>query len=157
MKYRHYLLFTAALLIGLSVSIVAAGAVNYEQLLTPADLTKVSGLQGIKLVPQDTSKGAGGNLNFARPDGQLVLMVLFYKPDKYPKLKAQKLNYYGPVKGIGDDAFEGPSMGERNVLFCLKGKYCFSLSTYFDPKTMKAILSQEQMRQLAKVLISRLK
>ena len=45
------------------------------QYLTVQDVEKITGLQGVKLVPRDPSKGAGGDLNFANKDGKLILMV----------------------------------------------------------------------------------
>jgi hypothetical protein len=37
---------------------------SYNDYLTAADIEKVSGMTGVKLIPKDPSKGAGGNLNF---------------------------------------------------------------------------------------------
>ena len=45
------------------------------QYLTVQDVEKITGLHGVKLVPADPSKGAGGDLNFANKDGKLILMV----------------------------------------------------------------------------------
>lgn len=47
-----------------------------DDLLKIADVEAATGLKGLKLVPKDPMKGAGGTLNFADADGKLVLLVM---------------------------------------------------------------------------------
>ena len=58
-----------------SVAFSQTKAASGAQYLTVQDVEKITGLQGVKLVPRDPSKGAGGDLNFANKDGKLILMV----------------------------------------------------------------------------------
>ena len=83
----------------------------YDQYLKPADIEKAGNLTGIKTVPYDPNKGAGGNLNFGLADGTVVLIATFQTLDQkgYDSYKTQMKSYIrGPVAGIGDDAFDGP-------------------------------------------------
>lgn len=149
-----------ALIVFISVCAGATGATTVDpnaKYLTSADVTRVTGIPGVKLVPRDPSKGAGGDLNFARADGDLILMVLFSDDAIYRKSKAMKNYVKETVKGLGDDAFLGPSTGPVYILYFLKGQKSVSLSTYFDMKAdMKPILSQEKLVALAKLILSRL-
>jgi hypothetical protein len=126
-------------------------------LLTPADVSKVMGVPGVKLVPYDPSKGAGGNLNFALPGGQLVLIVNSGNASLYSQAKAMKGAYAGDIKGLGDEAFSGKVMGQESVVYFRKGNRCVSLSSFFDmAHGMKPYLTQKQLRDLAAVIVSRM-
>lgn len=132
----------------------------YANLLSPAEVSKISGIAGIKSVPKDPAKAAGGDLNFAKPDGTLVLMVTFQTVDpkdlaKNSKTKSFKDVYVGPVTpGVGDASFESPVTGERTILTFLKGNHWVTLGSFLNPFTMKALLSQKQLRELAQTIIN---
>lgn len=148
-------------------SCAQGSAVIADKLLTPADVEKVSGLTGIKLVPRDPSKGAGGDLNFATSDGKLVLMVLVGGASLYQPSKAQKGSFHADVSGIGDEAFDGPSddsnpfkapggTAEPFLLMFRKGTSAITLSTYMNMDAQKLYLSQDKLRELSKTMVSRL-
>ena len=71
--------------------------------------------------------------------------------------KSRKV-FYAEVLGIGNAAFEGPSIGEaRYILIFKKGKTAVSLSSFFDMKAGgDPFLSQDQLRALAKIVTLRL-
>ncbi len=92
----------------------------YAKLLTPADVSKVTGLSGVKLIPRDPSKGAGGDLNFALPNGKQILLVDFLD-ENYNQTKAKKDVYGGEVQGVGEEAFIGKLMGMESILYFRKG------------------------------------
>jgi hypothetical protein len=131
----------------------------YGKYLTGADVEKVSGIKGIKEVPRDPSKGAGGDLNFADADGKLVMMANFSGNSVYEKSKQQKGFFKSDVKGVGEEAFSGPSSGPEYVLVFRKGVHCVSLSSFFNmggPASKPTMLSKEQLIELGKGIAGKL-
>jgi hypothetical protein len=131
----------------------------YAKLLTPADVSKVTGLSGVKLIPADPSKGAGGDLNFGLPDGKQILLANFQDAKYYNQTKAMKDSYGGEVQGIGDEAFIGKVMGMESILCFRKGARSVALSSFVDTGkgwTGKPYLNQQQLRQLAALILSRM-
>jgi hypothetical protein len=137
--------------------LVRCGAAS-EDLLTIDDVEKVTGVHGLKLVPKSSQMGAGGDLNFALEDGTLVLMATIQDSSTYKQWKAEEGFFYASVSGIGDEAFEGPSFGEfRYILvFRIRDKGVCLTSFVNMAAGGNPFLSQEQLRELAKVLVSRL-
>lgn len=80
---------------------------EYDKYLTVADIQKVTGLTGIKQVPRDPQKGAGGHLNFADDKGNMILLASF--------LTAEEFDFYKSEEGLvkeempGKAAFHGQS------------------------------------------------
>jgi hypothetical protein len=131
----------------------------YAKLLTVADVSKVTGLSGVQLVPRNPSKGAGGDLNFALPNGKQMLLVTFLDTGAYNQSKAQKSVYGGDVKGVGDDAFIGKVMGMESILYFRKGARGAALSSFINTDKGwpgKPYLDQQQLRQLAALMLSRM-
>ena len=136
-------------------------AVNpaYAKLLTAADVSKVTGLSGVVLVPPDPHKGAGGDLNFALPSGKMILLVSFLDTNGYNQSKKMQGVYGGEVTGVGDQAFIGKVMGMESVLYFMKGARGAALSCFIDTDhgwPGKPYVSQPQLRQLAALMISRM-
>lgn len=125
--------------------------------LTPADVEKVAGVRGVKVVAKDPMKGAGGDINFADGKG-LILMVNIGAAKWFANMKTTR-NYREPVAGLGDEAFDGPSTEIMATLYQFgvrKADNAAVLTTYLvagDPP--KARLSQDQLKQLAAIAISR--
>ncbi|MGO9642072.1 MAG: hypothetical protein ACLP1Y_12300 [Candidatus Acidiferrales bacterium] len=128
----------------------------YAKLLSPADVSKVTGFPGVKFIPQDPSKGAGGDLNFALPDGKQILLANFQDAKFYNQSKAMKQYYGGEVQGVGDEAFIGKVMGLELVLYFRKGTRSVALSSFIDMDSGKPYLNQQQLRQLAALILSRM-
>jgi hypothetical protein len=131
----------------------------YAKLLTPADVSKVTGVSGVILVPRNPSKGAGGDLNFALPNGKQMLMVAFLDTDAYNQSKAMKGVYGGGVKGVGDEAFIGKVMGTDSILYFRKGTRGVALSSFFDTDKgwpLSPYLNQQKLRQMAALMLSRI-
>ncbi|MGP8186056.1 MAG: hypothetical protein ACLQKY_08270 [Terracidiphilus sp.] len=131
----------------------------YAKLLTPADVSKVTGLSGVVLIPRDPHKGAGGDLNFALPNGKQILLVGFLDKENYEQSKAQKSVYGGQVPGVGDDAFIGKVMGIESILYFRKGARGVALSSFIDVDhgwPGKPYVNQPQLRQLAALMLSRM-
>jgi hypothetical protein len=103
-------------------------------------------------------KGAGGDLNFALADETILVIAAVQKAEMYETWKEQEGFFHADVSGIGDEAFEGPSIGKaRYVLIFKKGETAISLSSFFNMmEGGDPFLSQEQLRELAKIMVSRL-
>jgi len=132
----------------------------YDQYLKPADIEKAGNLTGIRIVPYDPSKGAGGNLNFGLADGTVVLIATFQTMDQkaYDKYKTQMKSYIrGPVAGIGDDAFDGPPGNSPYFIGFKKGNRVVTISTFFNTAKMgETYLSMTQLADLCKTVAGRL-
>jgi len=139
-------------------TITLGRSADFKKLLTINEVEKVTGIQGIQLVPRDPTKGAGGDLNFALKDGTVLLIVLIQDSSMYNAWKKQQGFFHASVSNLGDEAFEGPSIGKyRYILVFCEGKQAFSLSSFFNLKAGgKPFLNQEQLRDIAKIIISRL-
>ena len=119
-------------------------------------MESATGIKGLKLVAPGSVEDAAGDLNFAPSDGSMVLMVSSGDASLFKTWKAQESNFNSAVKDIGDEAFNGPKVKAPYVLFVRKGNRAFSLSSFLDTDTGKPLLSQSQLRSLAKIILSRL-
>lgn len=147
----------AALMIFFFIFTTGLGT-DLEELLGVSDVEKVSGLQGIQLIPRNPQIGAGGDLNFALADGDMLLMVTVKGLSMYEEWKNMEGFFYALVPDIGDEAFEGPSFGEfRYMLVFRKGNKAVSLSTFINLEAGgEPFLSMEQLGEIAKIMVSRL-
>jgi hypothetical protein len=112
----------------LSQTKAASGA----QYLTVQDVEKITGLQGVKLVPANPSKGAGGDLNFANKDGELILMVqrMLNSDMLYSQTKKMNGAVKADISGVGDAAFTGPAGNLQYFVSFKKGKGSGTVSTF---------------------------
>ena len=110
--------------------------------------------------------GAGGDLNFAGPDNHLVLMVNFGTAELYRRARSQKELkvggttipmplYHADVAGVGDEAFSSPPGSAQYVLYARKGNRAISVTTYLHARPPTPILTMDQLKQLAIVILSR--
>jgi len=129
-----------------------------SDILTAAEVSQVTGLQGVVLVPYEPSKGAGGDLNFALPNGKMIMLVSLLSGGTYNGLKAQP-GYSRDVTGIGDEAFIGKVANMETILYFRKGSRVAGLSSFINtdngwPGT--PYVSQEQLRQMAELMLPRM-
>jgi hypothetical protein len=141
----------------ISISVFAADSPN-AHLLSIAEVTKITGIQGLKNVPKDPSKQMIGDMNFVKPDGKRILSLVFETVDlkAYAQAKQSssfKSAYSGPVKGIGDEAYEGPPKMVSFILTVRKGTHLVTISTNLNYETMKPLLTQEQLKKIADIII----
>ena len=124
------------------------------QYLTVQDVEKITGLHGVKLVPPDASKGAGGDLNFANKDGKLILMV--QRMPNSDVLYSQTRKMDGTVKadiqGVGDAAFIGPPGNYPYFLAFKKGKGSGTVTTF--PGDTAMLLTIDQLKRVAQKIAS---
>jgi hypothetical protein len=128
-----------------------------SNLLTPADVEQVSSLTGIKAVPRDPTKGAGGQVNLATADGKLVVMANFGNGAQFDTMKSSP-NYRESLSGLGDAAFIGPSKNIMPTLYIVgfkKGDHSAVLNTFFKGATTDTMLTMDQLKALAAIVASR--
>ena len=144
-------------------SALGKGNPAVQSLITAADVEKVGGFSGIKQVLD------GDNVTFRTQDNKLMLKVeVHVRGDRLYKVDKDSENFHANVSGIGDDAFDGPSdkfnMGLSSAdgnkqpyfLWFLKANTSVRLMTYVDRSQPRFYLTQDKLRQMAKIVASRL-
>ena len=130
-----------------------AGKIN---LLTIADIEKVTGLPGVKLVPRNPKIGAGGDLNFATADDNLLVMLVVADMDIFNQWKTGKNYVYKQLTNIGDEAYSAPGGGVQYIVFFKSGNEVASISSFQNFETGEALLTIEQLSELARIVASRM-
>ena len=155
-------LLAAAATLALALALPATSAPQAGQpspavmkLLSVAEVESATGLKGVKVVPKNISKGAGGDLNFARADGTTVLAVVVAQ-GMYDSWKGESVLYNAPVSGIADEAFSGPAGTTPYVIYFRKGKQGVQVGTIANPADLKPLLTLDQLKAVAKIIASHL-
>jgi hypothetical protein len=130
----------------------------FENLLSMAELSDLTGIKGIKMVPTDSLLDAKGELNFATNDSTLILVVDYLTPDEFISYKEQSDYIESPVSGIGDEAYSAPAGPLQYVLLFRKGDHSFLLSSFLNPDSnwVEPFLNMEQLAKLATMIVARL-
>ncbi len=142
------------LVLSTSMAFSQAKPASRAQYLTVQDVEKITGLQGVKLVPPDPSKGAGGDLNFANKDGKLILMVnrSLSSDMFYSQTKNMKDTVKADVTGLGDAAFIGPAGMLQYFVSFKKGKGSGTVSTFLT--FTGTVLPMDQVKKVAQLVAS---
>ncbi|HYD53256.1 MAG TPA: hypothetical protein VEA99_11535 [Gemmatimonadaceae bacterium] len=146
-----------------SAAPAAAAAAGVEQagvaspaaeLLTVSEVERISGVSGVQVVPKDPSKGAGGDVNYADANGELLAMMLV----QGTRYHEQSLEYMkgGQVAGIGDRADIGPTATDPYIIMFRKGDRLVSISSFLRKEDAKPRLSLDQLKELAKTVEAKL-
>jgi len=152
MNTRTISILAALLLLAGLNATLPAGQGQLNKYLSVADVQKVTGLSGIRQVPR--SEEASGDLNFARPDGKLILSVSIYPSSAYASAKSSKYGFKSNVQGIGEEAFWGPRDGPPLfILTFRKGAHAVIINT--EPESPPP-LTMEQLAAIAKLMASRM-
>jgi hypothetical protein len=124
------------------------------QYLTVQDVEKITGLHGVKLVPANPAKGAGGDLNFADKDGKLILMVNrnLFSDMLYTQTRNMKGTVKEDIQGVGDAAFIGPPGNYPYFLSFKKGKGSGTVSTFLG--FTGTLLPIDQVKKVAQQIAS---
>jgi hypothetical protein len=153
-------LVTLVLVVVFGASAVIAQTELYDKYLTAADIEKAGGLTGIKKIPYNPSKGAGGTLNFGLADDKPVVIatMMTVKAGDYEKYKDQSKKYIrGPVAGIGEDAYDGPPGAVQYFIGFKKGMWYVQISSFFNMDAGgKTYLSMDQLTALCKTIADRM-
>ncbi len=150
----------------LTAALAAQGTTDKR--LTIADVEKLTGATGVTTVMRGSRTGAGGDLNFVRSDGKLMLMINFGDAALYTKARTQKTIKVGDkeypmelfahaVTGAGDEAFAAPPGPVQYVIYARKGTNAISVSSYFPGagEGVKPILTEAQLKSIAQLIFSR--
>ena len=129
-----------------------AGKIN---LLTIADIEKVSGVSGIKLVDKGSLPGAGGSLNFALND-KMYAMFVIADMNVYDQWKTGEKYVHEKLSGIGDEAYSAPEGPVQFIVFFRKGTKVASVSSFVNFDTGDPYLNIKQLSELAKIAVSRM-
>jgi hypothetical protein len=153
------------------LAIVAAatsvGAQTVVTLITPAEIEKATGIKGIHEVRAGQVPGAGAGMNFADANNQMVVMINTGPAAYYARVKAQTemevagmkmpmKMFHAAVAGIGDEAFDSPDGPQQYVLYVKKGTQAISFTTYQGIREHKPVLTMEQVKAIAKIVVSRM-
>jgi hypothetical protein len=158
MKKMMVVLVILILSLGCVIGTISAAGSPFDKILTVADVTKVTGMTGLKLVDKDAVQGAFGQINFTGSDGKVLLVVTIETHDpkefaKVAKTKSFQSLYAGPFKGVGDVTYESPVTGERYMVAFMKGNHFATVSSTLNYSTMKPIISMKQLREIAAIII----
>ncbi len=131
-----------------------------SDLLSPADVESVSGLSGLRTVPFAPESGAGGDVNIATADGQLVVMLTMADAEAWDGWMTDGTTVAEPVTPpVGDEAFIGPAPdagGATYILGFRRGETAVQVVTFPEGAGPDTVLSVEHLRALAEVIESRL-
>lgn len=129
-----------------------------ESLLSIAELSDITGIKGIRMVPTDSLPDAKGELNFAVDDSTLILVVDYLTPDEFTSFKEQSEYIQAPVPGIGDEAYSAPAGPLQYTLLFRKGDHSFLLSSFLNPDRdwVEPYINMSQLTKLANLIVVRL-
>lgn len=157
-KMRHSRLWLTCLAIPAQMAALASPVLaqtptpQIETLVTMADVKSVSGLTRItSMTGRPRDEAILASIRFFDESSSLVVKVNAGKPGTFVMDKAHQ------VTGVGDEAFESV---DRSTLCFRVGNQPFTLTSGFDEggetNARRAILSPEQLRALAGLILSRM-
>jgi hypothetical protein len=160
-KLVSFLVLSFLMVAVLFTGVCRAG--QFDRIISPADVERITGLSGIKQVPRaPLDKFRNGDLNFSLANGQPVLMIQFrpvrvYDTNVFDNLKNDAGYYKAPVKGIGEQAFTSPAFAPQFSVNFRKGNLFAVVTTNVDPNDKnKAVLKMDHLIALAKLVDSRM-
>jgi hypothetical protein len=143
--------------LGISQNLLAQGN-PYDKYLTASDIEKITGFAGVKQVARNPQQGAGGHLNFADQNGNMILIASFLTSDDFQAYKSEENMVKTFIQGIGDEAFVGPGSSDpQYMLLVRKGDKCVALSTFINPDDpLKTQIAMPQLIALGKIVVDRM-
>jgi hypothetical protein len=133
-----------------SVNTIAA------DMLSVADLEKITGLTGVHATPKDQAKGAGGDLNFANADNKLIAMVMIQDAGMFDFWKKQYGKLTDPVPNLGLEAFQTKPGSAIAYVFFHKGNKGVWIQSMGWNKKGAANITDAQLLELARLAASRM-
>ena len=146
---RVMVFVTVVVLVGTSVRLLAA------DILTTADIQKVSGLTGITTTAKNAITGAAGDLNFAGADGKLVAIVMI-STSMFDTWQKKYGGFGEPVPELGADAFRTKPKAMINYVVFRKGGTAVWIQSMGYKKDGSQTLDAKQLTDLAKIAASRM-
>lgn len=127
-------------------------------LLSIADVERESGIDGIRLIAADSSKGAMGRLNFAAADGTLLATMSIGDGTAFDQ-SMQGMLFSRESTGTGSMCFVGPSEQVSPVLTVFaaaKGDHAVIMKTFTKTKDgTETWLTIDQLQALVGLVLSR--
>jgi hypothetical protein len=142
---KRYLSILLATLASATAGSVSAQTTDYTKLVTPADVAKVTGSKGVMVVPMGAPNANMLEMLMFMAQGKQTLMVSFAKPNTFVMDKTNA------VAGVPDEAF---ASADKSILCFRKGNRPVMVQSLISGG--KPLLSQDQLRALAKVIYSRM-
>ncbi len=144
-------MLAAAAAVSLGAAVRAQTAT--DKLLSAADVEKISGVKGVKSVKRGENQYAFADLNFAGPDGQMMVEVNVTAAVAYDNAAKMKAMIAHTVTDIGDAAFVGPPGPVQYVLYAKKGSGAITVSAVLH--NGKPSLTQAQIIEIGRLIVSR--
>ncbi len=123
----------------------------WADVLTVAEVEKISGLTGLHTVPKNQAMGAGGELNIAGADNKLVLMVMVQPQSTFEFWKKQYGAKGEPVAKLGSEAFRSKPGEFISYVVFLKGGTGVWVQSMGWKKGGGANFNAQQLEELAKL------
>ena len=143
-----------SLLLSIVLTSISLNALAAD-MLTVADVEKITGIAGIHAAPKDQAKGAGGELNFENGENKLVAMVMIQDASMFDFWKKQYGKLADPVSNVGSEAFQTkPKSAIPYVFFKKTNKAIWIQSMGWNKKGGNNV-SDAQLLELAKLAASR--
>ena len=150
----------------IAVMLAAATAAMAGQSLSPADIEKATGLQGVHLVPGTAPGAVPGRDNYADASGKIVLWFQTMNRAGFLRAKGQAAKmmngivvqpalYHGAVTGIGEDAFDSPDGKVQSAIYVRKGDAAFGVISNLDAAG-KPRITMDQLKAIAAAVVSRM-
>ena len=130
---------------------------QYNNYLTAQDVERVSGIKNVIFISKSSIPGAGGDLNFAAEDSNLIIMIQITDQNNYESYKS----YYfkSAIDGLGDEAMKGATssaLPDNIVVFRKSGK-CIALTVFMSSNNFKKnMLTLDQLIALGKIVSERM-
>jgi len=134
--------------------ILSATFAHADEILTPADIEKVSELRGVQFIDIN-SNSRTDTMNFTDAKGNVFLKVDFMPPDYFDTWKSNMEDSSELVSGIGEAALRNKEDGPLNQISFKKGEYTVALTAMIY-KDLKPALSVAQLTELAKLAAERM-
>jgi hypothetical protein len=150
----------------IAATLLAATRVVAGQSLSPADIEKATGLQGVHQVPGTAPGAVPGRDNYADASGKIVLWFQTMNRTGFLRAKGQAAKmmngmvvqpalYHGAVAGLGDDAFDSPDGKVQSAIYVRKGETAFGVISNIDAAG-KPRITMDQLKAIAAAVVSRM-
>jgi hypothetical protein len=164
MRMKKLLLAVVCLMLVAGLLNVVTATGKFDSIVTAADVEQATGLTGLKLVPRQKAvhgitenKLLTGDINFVGADNQPVIAIQFRPSFAFDQFKEDSGFIKAAVKGIGDEAYTGPSFDPQTSVNFVKGDYYVAVATHIDPKDRhKTVLPIDKVIAVAKVVAARM-
>lgn len=162
---KKLLLFAVCFVLMAGLLSVVSATGKFDKIVSAADVEKATGLRGLKQVPRQKAvdgitgnKLLTGDINFVRSDNQPVIAIQFRPAFAFDQFKGDSGFIKSPVKGIGDEAYTGPSFDPQTSVNFVKGGYFVAVATHIDPRDRsKTVLPIDKVIAVAKVVAERMR